>query len=93
MDTIQAHVFIVGTVQGVGYRYATHKVATDLGLTGWVRNRQDGRVEAVFEGDRPVVEQMIQWCHQGPPAATVTDVSVAYTSSQGLQSFEMRRTL
>jgi acylphosphatase len=41
-------------VQGVGYRYASHKVATHLGLTGWVRNRQDGRVEAVFEGDRPV---------------------------------------
>ncbi|MFQ4141789.1 acylphosphatase [Chlorogloeopsis sp. ULAP02] len=88
---IRAHVFISGRVQGVGYRFATVDTASQLGLSGWVRNLPDGRVEAVFEGVREVVEEMIRWCHQGPPAAIVKDVVVEYAEPEGLRRFDVRR--
>jgi acylphosphatase len=88
---IHAHVWISGRVQGVGYRYATVETASQLGLTGWVRNLPDGRVEAVFEGAREVVEDMLRWCHAGPPAAVVQDVKVEYEHPEGLRGFEVRR--
>ena len=62
----QAHVFISGTVQGVGYRYFVRSNARKLGLTGWVRNTEDGGVEAVFQGEQPVIQQMLALCKQGP---------------------------
>ena len=86
----QAHVFVSGTVQGVAYRAYTRQQATVLGISGWVRNLRDSRVEAVFEGPPAVVEQMVQWCFSGSPSATVTNVEVAYTSPTGLQGFEVR---
>jgi acylphosphatase len=92
MHRVRAHLFIAGRVQGVGFRYATQDVAFVSGVTGWVRNRQDGQVEAVFEGDRAQVESMIQWCREGPPAAKVTQVKVEYEEPQGLEGFEIRRT-
>ncbi|MDM9379896.1 acylphosphatase [Chlorogloeopsis sp. ULAP01] len=88
---IRAHVFISGRVQGVGYRFATVDTASQLGLSGWVRNLPDGRVEAVFEGVQEVVEEMIRWCHQGPPAAIVKDVVVEYAQPEGLRRFDVRR--
>ncbi|MBD2664303.1 acylphosphatase [Richelia sinica FACHB-800] len=88
---VRAHVFIAGRVQGVGYRYATVDTATELGLTGWVRNLPDSRVEAVFEGAREVVEEMVRWCHAGPPAAMVKEVVLEYESPEGLSGFEVRR--
>ncbi len=75
-NTIRVHVFISGRVQGVSFRWFTQRQATKLGLTGWVRNLWDGRVEAVFEGEAEAVKQVVQWCHQGEPPAQVTDVSV-----------------
>ncbi|OKH15334.1 acylphosphatase [Fischerella major NIES-592] len=90
-QSIRAHLFISGRVQGVGYRFATVDTASQLGLSGWVRNLPDGRVEAVFEGVQEVVEEMIRWCHQGPPAATVKDVVVEYEKPEGLNRFEVRR--
>lgn len=87
---IRAHVFISGKVQGVGYRYSTVNEARQLDLNGWVRNLPDGRVEAVFEGNRGVVEQIIRWCHQGPTSAVVKNVTVEYEELQGLQGFETR---
>lgn len=74
MTTSRIHVHIDGRVQGVGFRYWTHRRALDLGLTGWVRNGPGGQVEAVFEGDRLSVERMANECHQGPPGAWVRDV-------------------
>ena len=68
------HVYISGRVQGVFFRAATQQAATDLNLTGWVRNMADGRVEAVFEGEDENVDKMIAWCHVGPPAARVQEV-------------------
>lgn len=90
-ELIRAHVFIAGRVQGVGYRYATVDTASQLGLTGWVRNLPDSRVEAVFEGAKVVVEEMIRWCHIGPPAAVVKDVVVEYEEPEGLRRFEVKR--
>jgi acylphosphatase len=89
-DQIRAHVFVGGKVQGVGYRYATLNAAKRLGVRGWVQNLRDGRVEAVFEGEQEVVEQMIDWCYQGSPAAVVTNVMVEYEDMEGLQEFELR---
>ncbi|WP_193196141.1 acylphosphatase [Nostoc sp. MG11] len=88
---IRAHVFISGRVQGVGYRYATVDTASQLGLTGWVRNLSDDRVEAVFEGALEVVEEMVRWCHSGPPAAVVKEVVVEYEEPEGFRGFEVRR--
>jgi acylphosphatase len=88
---IQAHVFVSGRVQGVGFRYSTVETAKDLGLSGWVRNLPDDRVEAVFEGSREALEQMVSWCHQGPSAAIVKDVVVEYGESEGLEGFELYR--
>ncbi|MEA5534212.1 acylphosphatase [Crocosphaera sp. XPORK-15E] len=91
-DTIFVHVLINGKVQGVGYRYGTVQEARKLGIRGWVRNLADGRVEAVFVGDKPIIEQMVQWCHQGPRHAQVTDVDVKPLEPQLFQGFEVRET-
>ncbi len=72
--SLRVHAYIEGRVQGVAYRYATYQRAASLGLTGWVRNLSDGRVEALFEGDEALVRQMADWCQLGPPAAHVTHV-------------------
>ena len=74
MTHIRVHVIISGHVQGVFFRDKTQRQANARGVTGWVRNLTDGRVEAVFEGDEKVVQQVVSWCHQGPPNAYVTGV-------------------
>ncbi|ACB53508.1 probable acylphosphatase [Crocosphaera subtropica ATCC 51142] len=91
-QTICVHVFISGKVQGVGYRYSTVQEAEKLGIRGWVRNLLDGRVEAMFEGTELLIEQMLQWCHQGPKTAKVTDVTVETTEIQLYRGFEVRET-
>jgi len=67
---------IKGRVQGVYYRAWTEQTAQGLGLDGWVRNRRDGSVEAVFSGPEDRVHEMLRLCHEGPPDAKVTSVSV-----------------
>jgi acylphosphatase len=90
MEKIHARVWISGKVQGVGYRYSTVMQAQKSGVTGWVRNLPDGRVEAVFEGDREAVDAMIKWCDRGSPAAVVRDVVVEYEKCEGFAGFETR---
>jgi len=90
-EQIRAHVFITGRVQGVGYRFSTRDEANRLGINGWVRNLSDGRVEALFEGSKAAIEEMIKWCHKGPRAAVVKDVAVEYEEPEGLLGFETRR--
>jgi acylphosphatase len=63
------HLFVSGRVQGVFFRASTRDAARNLGLTGWVRNLPDGRVEALFEGDERALAQIIEWCRTGPPGA------------------------
>ena len=65
----RVHVLISGKVQGVWYRASTKQKADELGIFGWVRNTDDGDVEAMFEGDQPVVDEMVAWCWIGPPLA------------------------
>lgn len=87
-----AHVIISGKVQGVGYRASTSDAALLLNIKGWVRNLRNGKVEAVFEGSKANVSEMIRWCHQGPPTAHVKKVKVSYQDAQGFTKFEMLRT-
>jgi acylphosphatase len=77
---IRVHVFISGRVQGVDFRHATKTRAEALGLTGWVRDLLDGRVEAIFEGEEQAVRQVIHWCRVGTPAASVDEVEVTFES-------------
>ncbi len=88
---LRAHVLIKGRVQGVFFRAEIRSQAYGLGLTGWVRNRWDGNVEAFFEGEDQKVRKMIAWCHKGPPAAVVEDVEVKWEEYKGeFTSFSVR---
>ncbi|MFB6266098.1 MAG: acylphosphatase [Halodesulfurarchaeum sp.] len=90
-DRVRAHVFVSGKVQGVFYRANTREQAQERGIDGWVRNLDDGRVEAVFEGPESDVEKMVEWCHEGSPAARVEDVAVEYEEPAGESGFRIRR--
>jgi len=83
MEKVRARVIIEGRVQGVFFRYHTQEMAHQLDLKGWVKNRRDGRVEALFEGEKEKVNQIIQWCHQGPPEARVTEVYLHWEDYSG----------
>ena len=82
-DKVRVHVLIEGQVQGVFFRASTRDEARARGLAGWVRNRADGRVEAVFEGDKTVVDNMLAWCRKGPPYAYVDHVDINWQPYQG----------
>jgi acylphosphatase len=86
MKKIRVHVNIYGKVQGVYYRQTAFQKAVELGLKGWVRNLENGNVEAVFEGDEPIVEKMLEWCKEGPVMARVTGMDI--TRQPCLDSFE-----
>ncbi len=81
--TVRAHVWISGRVQGVFFRGSTEETASGLGLTGWVRNLPDGRVEAVFEGPEAEVEKAVAWCRRGPGPARVEHVELQSESPIG----------
>jgi acylphosphatase len=83
MDKVRARAIVEGRVQGVFFRHHTQEMAFRLGVRGWVKNLRDGRVEAVFEGDQERVNQIIQWCHQGPSEARVTKVHVNWEIYSG----------
>ncbi len=74
---VARRLLINGRVQGVGYRQAMLEQALRLGLRGWVRNRSDGRVEAVAVGEPQIVDALIRWARHGPPAARVADVGIS----------------
>ena len=89
-DKARLHVLIKGRVQGVFFRAATRDEARAWDLAGWVRNLADGRVEALFEGERPALEKMLAWCRQGPPYAYVDHVEVDWHPHLGdLLDFRM----
>ena len=84
---------IRGRVQGVGYRDAAVQAAFELGVCGWVRNRPDGSVEALAQGEPEAIERFVAWCRRGPPLARVADVaSTDALVEQELDAFEMRFT-
>ncbi len=89
--TERIHLQIEGRVQGVFYRASARERAHDLGLTGWVRNRPDGRVELVAEGPREALESLLAWCRKGPPLARVDSVEADWGAPTGEHSpFEVR---
>jgi len=90
--TVRAHVFIEGRVQGVFYRVWTREQARKLDLVGWIRNLEDGRVEAVFEGSRNKVEEMIKKCREGPRLAGTKHIDVSWEKATGeFAGFEIIR--
>jgi acylphosphatase len=86
-------VFIAGRVHGVGYRDWLVGRARKLGLSGWVRNRADGRVEALIDGDEPAIEEMLRLCRRGPPLAVVTEIVEQLTDPPDTPGFSRRPTL
>ncbi len=86
---VRVHAWVGGLVQGVYYRASTAREAAALGLSGWVRNLPDGRVEAVLEGPAAAVEQMLRWLHVGPPHARVTSVEVQHETPAGERGFRI----
>ena len=83
MEEAKAHLFIDGRVQGVFYRAFTREVAHILRLNGWVKNLMDGRVEAVMEGEKTIIQQAIQKCYAGPPGAKVSNIDVQWERFTG----------
>ena len=90
-EKARAHLIVSGRVQGVCFRAETQKAATVFGLSGWVRNKHDGTVEAVAEGARKDLISLINWCKTGPPLSRVEKVDVTWQDRQGgLSKFEIK---
>ena len=85
----RVRVIIDGRVQGVFFRDSTRQEALDLGVSGWVRNLSDGRVEAVFEGEPQAVDRAVSWVRVGPPRAVVTSLEEFAEQPEGLSGFEI----
>ena len=90
MSDIRRRVVARGRVQGVFFRDSTRDRARSRGVAGWVTNRRDGAVEAVFEGDPDAVESMVRYVREGPGHADVADVEVTEEEPEGLAGFEVR---
>jgi acylphosphatase len=91
VDVLRCRVVVRGLVQGVWFRESTRKQAASVGVSGWVRNREDGTVEAVFEGEAHAVAQCVSWCRMGPPSAEVTGIDVSEEAPLGERGFVVRR--
>lgn len=90
-EKVRAHIFVSGRVQGIFFRENTKRKARSLGVTGWVKNLADGRVEAIFEGDKAQVEEMINWAKKGPPGAVVNHLDLIWEEHRGeFENFEIR---
>ncbi|MFN8040607.1 MAG: acylphosphatase [Acidimicrobiales bacterium] len=87
---IRRRVLVSGRVQGVWFRDSCQRAARRLGVAGWVRNRHDGRVEAVFEGPADEVLSMVNWCGTGPPHAVVSGVELTEEEPVGEAGFAIR---
>lgn len=91
MGIKQYHLLITGRVQGVGYRASASDKGQQLGINGWVKNLQDGRVEMLIAGEQLQLEQMIAWAEQGPRFAEVTHIDISEQSVTGkLSDFQIR---
>ena len=90
MPTERVRVVVSGIVQGVWFRESTRQAALERDVSGWVRNRSDGAVEAVFEGEPSAVESMVGWARTGPPRASVESVDEFAEEPEGLYGFDVR---
>jgi acylphosphatase len=89
MDAIRRHVVVHGQVQGIGFRFSARVEAQRLGVSGWVRNRSDGAVEAEIEGEPPVIDAMLGWFDEGPPGASVTTMITSDLEPTGEHGFNV----
>jgi acylphosphatase len=89
---IRRRVVVSGDVQGVYFRDTCRRVATENRVSGWVRNRRDGSVEAAFEGSPDAVDRLVEWARLGPPTALVDDVDTYEEEPESLTGFEIRPT-
>jgi acylphosphatase len=87
---VRAHVVVEGRVQGISFRVATRDRARSRGVSGWVRNRRDGKVEAVFEGQEEAVRSLVAWAERGPLGAEVESVEVEWGPAGGERGFVIR---
>lgn len=87
----RVHVIVRGDVQGVGYRYTMRMIAVDAGVSGWVRNRRDGAVEAEVEGTPDQVDEVLAWMAEGPPGSRVDSAQATDATPNGERGFEVRR--
>ncbi|HEX2307930.1 MAG TPA: acylphosphatase [Jatrophihabitantaceae bacterium] len=90
MPVVARRVVVRGRVQGVFFRDSCRREAQARGVTGWVSNRADGAVEALFEGEQTAVEQMCAWCRHGTPYADVTGIEVTAAGPSGASGFIIR---
>ena len=88
--TVRRRVIVDGRVQGVFYRDTCRRLASRAGVSGWARNRSDGEVEVVLEGDPDAVDRVVAWCRTGPPHALVTSVKVVDEEPEGIRGFSVR---
>jgi acylphosphatase len=90
MAKVARHVSVTGRVQGVFFRARMRDQADEIGVTGWVRNCPDGRVDAHIEGEEAAVQQLIDWLHEGPSNAQVEDVHLWDVELCDFDDFEVR---
>ena len=88
-DVVRRRVVVRGSVQGVFFRDSCRREARSLGVAGWVTNRRDGAVEAIFEGEREPVAALVEWCRHGPLGAHVESVDDSSEEPEGLSRFEI----
>ena len=89
--TVRARLFVSGVVQGVSFRASTQEQARRRGIVGWVRNLDDGRVEAVAQGSKDRMTELVAWCRKGPPAAKVEKLDVTWEEvGDEFRDFEVR---
>jgi len=90
-EKMRVHIFVSGRVQGIFFRENTKKKAEKLAISGWVKNLRDGRLEAIFEGDRENIEKMVNWAKKGPIWAKIDDFSLVWEDYLGqFKDFEIR---
>ncbi len=90
-EKVRVNIFVSGKVQGVYFREKTREKAEEFGVSGWVRNLSDGRVEAVFEGEKDKVEEMVKWARKGPFWAKVNGLEVSREEYKGeFSNFEIK---
>jgi len=90
VTVVRCRAIVSGRVQGVFFRDTCERIATGLGVSGWVRNRPDGTVEVVAEGERAAVDELLTWCGNGPPRARVDRIEIADEPVAAEQGFRVR---
>jgi len=83
------HLVITGKVQGVSYRFSAHKKALEYNVSGWVKNLENGEVEALIEGEQEDLEKLLNWCYEGPLFADVTQIQKTEASPEGFDKFRI----